>query len=72
MSENTNENQPVERTEDRKTEEVVQAPTADEGGPLGNITNAVTNNEPVDTVVKKTEEHVEEKPAEQPENASDH
>lgn len=64
MTEHNPEGQPVERTEDRSTEEVVKAPTADEGGPLGNVTNAVTENEPVDTVVKRSEEHVEEKPAE--------
>lgn len=53
----------TERTEDRKTEEVVETPQADEGGRLGNITEAVTTNEPTETVVKRTEEHVEEKPA---------
>lgn len=71
MSENQQQDQPMERTEDRKSEEVVQAPTADEGGPLGNITNAVTNNESTDTVVKRSEEHIEETPS-QPDNASDH
>jgi hypothetical protein len=70
MSEQQNENQPVERTEERKSEEVVQAPTADEGGPLGNVTNAVTENEPTDTVVKREEETVKETPA-SPDNASE-
>lgn len=66
-----NQEQPVERTEETKTEEIVQAPTADEGGPLGNVTNAVTENEPTDTVVKRTEESVKETPA-PPDNASRH
>lgn len=65
-----NQEQPVERTEERSSEEVVQTPTADEGGQLGNITNAVTENEPTETVVKRTEESSTEKPA-APDNASD-
>lgn len=64
-----NQEQPVERTEERSSEEVVQTPTADEGGPLGNITNAVTENEPTETVVKREEETVKETPA-PPDNAS--
>jgi hypothetical protein len=35
MSEQNNENTPVERTEERHEEKVVQSPQADEGGPLG-------------------------------------
>jgi len=70
MSENQQENQPVERTEERKTEEVVQSPETDEGGPLGNITRDVTEGESTETVVKRTEESIQETPA-QPDNASD-
>lgn len=62
MSESNSSDQPVERTEESVTEKVVQTPTADEGGPLGNVTNAVTGNAPVDTVVERSEEKVTETP----------
>lgn len=64
-----NQEQPVERTEQKSSEEVVQTPAADEGGALGNITEAVTTNEPTETVVKRTEESSTERPA-PPDNAS--
>lgn len=61
MSENSNEG--VERTEETVTEKVVQEPAADEGGPLGNVTQAVTTEEPTETVVERSEETVTERPA---------
>jgi hypothetical protein len=70
MSEQNNENTPVERTEERHEEKVVQSPQADEGGPLGNVTEAVTSNEPTETVVERSDESVKETPA-QPDNASE-
>lgn len=62
-NENEQQDAPVERTEESVTEKVVQEPVADEGGPLGNVTQAVTSGEPVETVVERTEESVTEKPA---------
>ncbi len=54
-----------EQTESKTTveETVVETPKADEGGPLGNVTEAVTTGEPEPEVVER-KTVVEEKPAE--------
>jgi len=59
-----NQDQPTERVEETTTEKVVQEPVADEGGPLGNVTEAVTTGGTTETVVERTEETVTERPAE--------
>lgn len=61
MSDENQQDQPTERIEETTTEKVVQEPVADEGGPLGNVTKAVTSGEPTETVVERTQETVTER-----------